>query len=132
MFGWGCNDKGQLGLGDPTGKDVHPKPKRIGSFGPEDGAAVQVVATKSSSFVVVSSGDIFVFGSNADAALGLDARKTFVGRPTRLETVRSCVDPHGDPGEVFVRRLEVREGLVVAQVGGREGPAGRRAGGRCR
>ncbi|KAF8968049.1 regulator of chromosome condensation 1/beta-lactamase-inhibitor protein II [Flammula alnicola] len=81
LFGWGCGDTGQLGVGPmPEGsKDEWDKPKRNtlvegmvkeGAFGTEGTGLVAIAAGGMHSLVVDENGTVWSFGINDEGALG--------------------------------------------------------------
>ncbi|CAD7945500.1 unnamed protein product [Amoebophrya sp. A120] len=125
LFAWGQNSMGQLGIGPPTGNDIHCEPIHIPMKDaltnlPVD--VMQIVAKGSSSFALSTAGEVYAWGSNAEFALGLDnVHSSFVSVPTKNLLLNKTVDDHANPQTVYVTKLQVctepgTSSLVIAFV----------------
>eukprot|EP00392_Amoebophrya_sp_AT5.2_P010025 g10056.t1 len=120
VFAWGSNTSGQLGIGNPSGSDIHCEPLPLQFPFPPGVRIVQVVCKQNSSFAVSSQGEVYAWGSNVDFSLGLEGiTASFVAAPRRNETLSKCLDDDGNMQTVYVTRLQVvNEGSPAKGAGG--------------
>ncbi|CAD7962871.1 unnamed protein product [Amoebophrya sp. A25] len=113
VYAWGTNATGQLGVGAPSGNDIHSAPVLV-TFPRDEGSTalmpqiIQVVATGNSSFALSRSGEVFSWGANKNFLLGLEGVKaSFVGKPTKNTALNLAIDELGQETPVFVTKLQI-------------------------
>ena len=83
VFAWGMNDLGQLGIGPETKKAA--KPMLIPKL--KSHTIVQIVVLHSSNFALTANGQVFAWGDNEFAQLGLDMEDANVHEPHPMESL---------------------------------------------
>ncbi|CAE8584864.1 unnamed protein product, partial [Polarella glacialis] len=81
VIAWGCNSHGQVGTGDFL--DKHSPQIVL----PGSSEAKSVAANRSTSLCMTYSGELFAWGCNEDALLGIGTMLPKIPNPTKVDTL---------------------------------------------
>ena len=101
LYTWGCNDKGQLGLGDTVSRSTPTRVKL-------DDIAVDVWCGNKVTIVQTASKDTYVFGDNSKNMLGMKTRSSTASSPTHNEYLSGMV----------IDKIVLRDDFALALIGG--------------
>lgn len=101
LYTWGCNDKGQLGLGDYTYRTI---PTRVRLYD----NAVNVWCGNKVTIVQTDDNSVYVFGDNSGYLLGMSTRSSTVNKPEYNEELSfSKID-----------KIVLRDNFAIALISG--------------